>query len=241
MRADHRAAAPARAAGAAIDVPQRPRALDAGAHSPRGCVERGAQLEIRDVAERPPWRDACVPERFGLPHVPDAGDKPLVEQSVTDRTGARLGTEALDHLVEGGRLFEDVGAEVREAATVLRELEHRPVPEHRLDLVAAQDEPGPPGTACALRLDAPAAGHAEMAPEHEPALEVEEQVLPDGLHALQRATGQALGEPLRRRPRMGRLDLDPLAGQHPQTVGGAVQRVAFRHTVSVVGATHRGP
>jgi hypothetical protein len=40
---------------------------------------------------------------------------------------------------------------------------------------------------------------------------------------------------------MRRLDLDPLARQHPQTLGGTMQRVAFGHTVSVLGALHGGP
>ena len=34
-----------------------------------------------DVADRAPRRDARVPERLGLPHVPDAGDEPLVQSA----------------------------------------------------------------------------------------------------------------------------------------------------------------
>jgi MerR family transcriptional regulator, light-induced transcriptional regulator len=216
-------------------MPERPHAGDAGAHPPCRSVEDRAQLEIGHVVERPPRRDPRVPERLGLPHVPDPGDEPLVEQGVADRARARLAPEPLDHLPEVGRSVEDVRAEVREPAAVLHELQHRPVPEHRFDLVAAQHEPRPSRTAAALRLDPPPSGHPEVAPEHDAAFEAEEQVLPDRLHAFQRAAVQALGKPLRRRPRMRGLDLDPLACQHLQTVGSAAQGIAFGHTVSVVG------
>src|SRR2546426_124400 len=142
----------------------------------RGAEDR-AQLVVRDVGDRPPGRDARVPERLRLPEVADSRDESLVEQRVADRA-RRLRAQTREHRVEIGRGIEDVRAEVRAPRGVATELEHRPVPEHRLVLVAAQHEPGPAGAARTALLDAPAADHAQVAAQHEPALETQKEVLP---------------------------------------------------------------
>src|SRR6266550_733445 len=53
-----------------------------------------------------------------------------------------------------------------------------------------------------------------MAAQDETVLEAEDEVLSGRLDAEQPATVEALGEPLDRRPRVWRLDLDPLADEH---------------------------
>ena len=53
-----------------------------------------------------------------------------------------------------------------------------------------------------------------MAAQDETVLEAEDEVLSGRLDAEQPATIEALGDPLDRRPRVWRLDLDPLADEH---------------------------
>ena len=68
---------------------------------------------------------------------------------------------------------------------VARELEHRPVPEDGLVLVAAEDEPRPAAATRAAALDAPAPRHPQVAAQHEPTLETEQHVLADRLNRLE--------------------------------------------------------
>ena len=77
-----------------------------------------------------------------------------------------------------------------------RELEHRPVPEHRLALRAAQHEPRPARRARARPASAPAARHAQVAAQDDAALEPEQQVLPDGVDRLQAPPVQRSATPL---------------------------------------------
>ena len=113
------------------------RTLEASVHHLCRGLEHGAQLLIGDIAERAPRGDARVPQRFRLPHVPDAGDDALVEYRVADLTRLRLRTEASEHRVELRRIREDVRTEVQWAPAVAPELENRPVPEHCLVLGTA--------------------------------------------------------------------------------------------------------
>ena len=53
-----------------------------------------------------------------------------------------------------------------------------------------------------------------MAAQDDTVLEAEDEVLSGRLDAEQPATIEALGEALDRRPRVWRLDLDPLADEH---------------------------
>jgi hypothetical protein len=75
-----------------------------------------------------------------------------------------------------------------------------------------------------------------MAAEHEPSLELEQQVLADSFDALEPATGQAIREPERLRARMRRLDLDPFADERLQPPGRAVKAVALRHVRRVAAS-----
>src|SRR5665213_2208861 len=138
VRADDGAAAAAGTARAAIDVPQRPRSVDAGAHLHVRRLEHGRELVIGHVGEQAPRRHARVPERLRFPDVADARHEPLVEQRVTDLALRRRGAEALEHRSDVGRAREDVGTEAaRDGRAVAIELEHRAVPEHGLVLLAA--------------------------------------------------------------------------------------------------------
>ena len=100
---------------------------------------------------------------------------------------------------------------MREAAPAALELEHRSVPQHRLVLLPAQHEPGSAGAARAARLDAPAAGHPQVAPQHEAALEMEQQILAHCLDRLEQPPVEPLCELLARSSRMRRLDRHALS------------------------------
>jgi len=225
----------ARAARAAVDVMERTGAVEAPVHHPRRTFEHGTQLVVGHSAEHAPGRHARFPERLRLPHVPDACDDALVEHGVSNLTRLRLRAKAREHRVELRGLSEDVRAEVRRAPTVARELEHRPVPEHRLVLGAAQHEPRQAAPLDSAALHTPASVHSQVAAKHEPAVEVEQEVLADRLDRFERPAVQALCEPFRRGPRMRRLDLDLLSRQNLQPPCRTVQRIAFGHSRSVVG------
>jgi signal transduction histidine kinase/HAMP domain-containing protein len=235
--ANRRATAPARPAGSAVDVAERTRPLDAGPHQPVGGVENREQLPIGHVGELPPRRHAGLPERLRLPEIADPGDEALVDDGLADLPLLRGVAEALEHPFEVGRLGKDVGPEPAQRAGAPNELEHRAVPEDRLVLGAAQHEPGAADPPRAARLDAPAAGHAQVAAEHEVALEAEEQVLPDRLDGFEAASVKSVGEQPSARPGMRRLHLELLSDEDLQTGGGAVERVAFRHDGRVVPAS----
>ena len=96
-------------------------------------------------------------------------------------------------------------------------------------LAATDDEPREAGARSAPLRDAPAAGHAQVAPEHLAALEREEQVLAEGLDALEPPSVEALGDALAGRARVGRLDLDVLSDEDLQALGGAVEGITFGH------------
>ena len=96
-------------------------------------------------------------------------------------------------------------------------------------LGAAEDEPRPAGSRGAARLDAPAAAHPQVAAQDVSAGEAEEEVLPDRLHRFEHGAVQPLGDPLRRRARMRRLDADRLADEHLQPAGGEMERIALGH------------
>jgi signal transduction histidine kinase/HAMP domain-containing protein len=233
IRADHGAAAAARPARTPVDVAQDARALDARAHLHVRRFEHRRQLLVAHVGERPPRRDASVPQRLRLPDVPDAGHEPLIEHSVADVAVLRRGAEALEHRVEIRWAREDVRAKASAHEGAAPELEHGAVPEHGLVRVAAQHEPGAPDPPRATRLDAPAARHAQVAAQHEPALEVQQEVLPDGLDRLEHAPVQPLRELHSGGPGMGRLDLDPLPREHLEPAGRPMERVSLWHGRSV--------
>ena len=63
------------------------------------------------------------------------------------------------------------------------ELEHRAVPEHRLRALPAENEPRGPLAGPVLRKHLPTPFHAQVAPQDEPVLEAQQEVLAHGLHA----------------------------------------------------------
>ena len=118
-RGDRRSAARARAAGLTVDgaLPEaRSRASGASAARPRSSTERSSSSG--DVAEPRPGRDLRAPERLGAPEVADPRDEPLVEERLADRGALVGGAHPLDHLVDVGRVGEDVGPEAADAGVV---------------------------------------------------------------------------------------------------------------------------
>ena len=82
------------------------------------------------------------------------------------------------------------------------------------------------------RTDAPAPAHPQMAPEHDAALEPQEQVLADRLHLLEHTSIDDESHARRLTARMRALGLDALADERLETRGCAMQRVALRHQPS---------
>src|SRR5207244_869097 len=159
--------------------------LEPAAHEAMRLLERRAQLLVGDLREPSPWRDTRPPERLRLPEVADSGHESLVEQGVTGLALLVRAPESREHGVVVGLLREDVGTETARDAAV--ELQHRAV-EHRSDVVVpAEHEPWLAEDRRVPAEDAPASLHAQMAAEHEPALEAEQKVLADRLDVLQAA------------------------------------------------------
>ena len=102
-------------------------------------------------------RARCSPSAFHLFPIPA---RALVEEGVAELARLIGCAEADDHRVEVGRVVHDVGAEPVDSGATAGQLEHRPVPQHRLELTAAQDEPRRARGRPPRRLHAPAALHA---------------------------------------------------------------------------------
>ena len=111
-------------------------------------------------------------------------------------------------------LVEDVRAKGADRRAAPRKLQHRAVPEHRLVLGAAEDQPRPAAARPPRLVDAPAAGHLQVTAQDETALEAQQQVLPHRLDRLEAEAVEALREPLHGGAGMRRLDLDALADEH---------------------------
>ena len=94
---------------------------------------------------------------------------------------------------------------------------------------AAQYEPGSAVEPAAALLDAPATAHAQVAPQDTAALEGQEEILALRLDRLQEFSVEAFRDPLDRRARMRRLDLDALADERLERPRGAVERVPLGH------------
>ena len=82
-----------------------------------------------------------MPQELGEPHVPDPGDEPLVEQGVTEETRRARRDDPPRERAGVRACGEQIRAEPELGAG--REPERRTVTELRLELRAAQDEPGP--------------------------------------------------------------------------------------------------
>src|SRR4029453_6315149 len=231
---DRRAAARARAARLAVDGALSETGVERAAHELRGFGEDASELSVRKIPGPRPRRDLSPPERLGAPHVPDPGDKMLVEHCLADREALARGTHPLDHLLEVGRLRQDVRTEPAHARVV--ELEDRPVPEDRLSFLAARDEPrhpAPRSRAVPLE-DLPTPLHPEMAPEDEPVLEAQKQVLADRFDTKEPSPVEPARDTGYAGARVRGLDLELLADQRLQPPGPAVARVALGHRVESV-------
>jgi hypothetical protein len=231
--ADRSAAARAWPAGTTVDAPRLPRAIDRVVHEPARGLERSPKLAVGELAEPRPGRELRRPERLGHPHVADARDETLLEQRLAQRHVTSGAPKVRKHRVEVGRVSEDVGPEALDDVTA--QLEHRSVPLHRLVLSATENEPGSPDQARPTPTHRPPSLHAQVAPQDDPALEAEQQVLADGLDTLEAATIQPLRDPLHGRPRVRTLDLDPLADENSQAPRYAVNRVALGHSKRIRG------
>jgi hypothetical protein len=73
-----------------------------------------------------------------------------------------------------------------------------------------------------------------MAPQDEPVLEAQEQVLADSLDREQLATVEPVGNSGQPGARMRRLHVELLADENLEVARGAVKGVAFGHTVASV-------
>jgi len=190
-----------------------------------------AELGVGDFGEGAPRRDTCVPERFRLPEIADAGDETLVEQCVSYLSLRVFRVEPLQDGVVVGRLGEDVGTEALRDSAI--ELEDCAV-EHRTDvLVTAQNEPRPAEDRVVAAQHEPTSLHAQMAAQDEPSLEAEEKVLADCLDVLEPEAVEARRELLHRGARMRRLDFELLSDEYLQATGGAMKGVPFGHAPRV--------
>jgi hypothetical protein len=202
-------------------------AVERRAHETSRVVEHGAELVVARLGQSLPGRQACLPQRLRTPDIPDPRNEALVEERVAQLAARVGGAETGHHLVEVGRIVEDVRPEV--ARRAVRQLEDGSAAEDREMAPAAQDEPGQAGGLRSGRDDPPAPVHAEVTAQDDPALETEQQVFPAGLDALEHTTVEALCDSGRLRPRMAGLDPESLADEHLQASGRAVQGVAFGH------------
>ena len=107
--------------------------------------------------------------------------------------------------------------------------QHRAVPLHRLERVAAQHEPRTSDARRPSRLHAPAPVHPEVTADDEPALEAQQQVLPDRFDRLEHAAVDRLRDPGGLPARIRRARLDPLADERLQAPRCAVERITLGH------------
>src|SRR5262245_56260409 len=206
---------------------QGSRALDGGLHEPVGFHEHGAKLVVGERTDRRPRGRANRPEGLGLPDVPDPGDEVLVEERVADPAIDRPFAQVGDHALDVGRLGQDVRAQRERALRV--ELQHGAVPEDRLVRPAAEDEPREAGARGAAPGDAPAARHAQVAPQDVSAFEGEKEVLADRVDPLESPSIEPFGDPLPAGSGIRSLDADVLADERLEALRGSVDAVAFRH------------
>lgn len=198
-RADDRAATQARPPGPAIDVPAGPAARERALHQPARGLDGGGERLIRDLADAEPGRHADLPKRLGHPHVPDPGDEPLLlERLAEPELAGRAKPVDRGRHVELGR--EDVLPEPPDRAGVERQ--HRPVAEHALDRLSAEDEPRQPHSLRPSRIDAPAPAQPQVAANDDVPVEAQEEVLADGVDRLEHVAVDRLRDPSRLRPGM---------------------------------------
>jgi len=178
----------------------------------RPARESGRACRSEGTASRPAGTPAGLdrPERLGHPHVPNPGDEPLIPERLAEPAVARAPQPRHDR-VDVELLGEHVLTQPADAPGLERQ--YRPVPEHALELIAAEDEPRQSCARLAARLDLPAAGHAQVAADDDAALEPEQQILADRVHRLEHAAVHAGGDAGRLCARVRGLDLEPLPNE----------------------------
>ena len=128
-----------------------------------------------------------MPEDLGQPHVPDPRHHTLIEEDVPEQATFVDRPNSSDQAIHGRLVGEQVGAEARGTPVVDRE--HGAVPLRGLPALGRQDEPWPSSRRAAVSCaNAPATVHAQVAADDDASLEVEQEVLPHGVHGLQHAT-----------------------------------------------------
>ena len=156
---------------------------------------RAARAPRRATCSRSPRRgaDRRAPRRR------DATDRPTQRRD--------------DVLERPRRLRGDPGPSRRR---VVAQREHRAVPLRRLPLAPRRTSHGRPARAPVRERDAPAAVHAQVAPDHDATLEAQEQVLADRLDPLEHAPVDRARDTRREPARVRALRLDALADEHLQ-------------------------
>ena len=178
------------------------------------------------------------PERLGLPHVPDPGDEPLVEQRLAEPPRRCCAAESRDHRVEVGRPARMSGPSRRTARW--RSSSTGPFDLSRLERAPAEDEPRPPEDAATPRgRTRQRPRHAQVAAQHDAALEAQQQVLADRLDATRAAGRRARSAtPLSAAARgCGDSACTRSPDERLEPAGRAVQRVALGHAASVAPCT----
>jgi hypothetical protein len=178
-----------------------------------------------------------MPQRLRLPHVPDPGNEPLVEEGFADGAVRTLATEVPEHAVELRGVGENVGAEPHERAPV--KLEDGAIPEHCLALGSAEDEPGTAAPWRAAANDLPPPGHPEVAADDHAPFEPQQQVFPGGVDGDETTSVDPRRDAREPAPRVRRLGLETLADERAELACGTVERVAFRHGRTVAEAAVR--
>ena len=231
-RADDRPAAPARPPGAPVDVSARPRRGERRLHQPAGSGERPRRASRRRRPARAPTARRGPP-RAPRPSTCSRSPRRRAGAAAPRRAGGRrAAARARPRPPSSNSLREDVRPEPPPHRPPL-DLEHGAVPEHCLLLAAAQDEPRPADARRAARLDAPAAGHAQVAPHDDAALEAQQEVLADRLDALEHAARRPAA---RRRSAAPRGCGDSTSSRSPTSTWS---RCAARTSESPSGTTSR--
>src|SRR5262245_14030664 len=150
-----------------------------------------------------------------------------IDERLADETSVIAAAQVRDDLCSVILGVEDVRTERSMPPAVERE--HRAVPLRCLPLARAEHEPG----SSALRRassppDAPAPVHPQMAPDHDVALEREEEVLP-GVHAFEDAAVDRSGDTGHETPPVRALRLDALAHEDLQAARDPMQAFALGH------------
>jgi hypothetical protein len=173
-----------------------------------------------------------MPQRLGKPHVPDPRDDPLIDERIADHARLIHRPQARHDLAGVRARREQIRPE--RSYGPAPEREDGPVPLRGLPLGAAKNQPrrALPGTVANAPY-APTPTHAEVAADDDAAVEVQEQVLANGLDALEHPPVDGSGDSGHTAARIRALGTQALACKNLQAFGDAVERVTLGHARSV--------